>query len=116
MVSGEFGQYRDCWMYAIAVYWDVGSRVTLQDSVACAEFQLAQACSGEDDGGELGEDDEDYESDSEQMVFNWEETRGQLPADLAHLWKTYEGKEHEQLNVKCCCSSDRTSLPVALPT
>ena len=100
LVSGEFGHYRDCWMYAIAVYWDVGSQVTLQDSVANAAFQLAQACSSEGDDGELGEDDEDYESDSEQMVFDWEETRVQLPADLAHLWKKYGGKDHEQFNVK----------------
>ena len=89
-------------MYAKAVYWDVASQVTLQDTVACAAFQLAQACSGDDDGvdQDVEVDEEDYDSDSEQVVFDWEETRSPLPTDLAHLWKRYEGKDHETYNVK----------------
>jgi hypothetical protein len=86
MVTGNLEAYKNAWLYALALHWDVEiAALDLDELASAAAFRLSEA---------FGEMDEDWspehlneEDEEEDVRLLWDERPVDLPKELAFIWK-----------------------------
>ena len=94
LVTSNFGQYRDAWLYALALHWQIDiPECTLVDQAAAAAFALAEVCDSKGDWDEEMPEREN-DDDEDNVQFKWEDKTTPLPEELAVLWRRYHPGDH----------------------
>ena len=105
LVSSQFEQYRDSWIYACALHWRVElSEFNLSEGAAAAAFALCVCFSRDGTSAHGGaEEDADEEEEEEETApavrLPWEEPQQKLPGTQKELWTRFAVTE-EKFDVK----------------
>ena len=88
LVSAQWADYLACWLFALSLHWNLELQaLDLSDKVAEAGFALVGQLSQEQEEFRPDEDGSQGGSDSDEVVFPWDEEVLTAPKELQELWR-----------------------------
>ena len=84
LVSSSVKAYLHCWLYALALMWEIDVQVELSDSASAGSFALLDAITREEP--EEQEKEPTDKDNVDTLGLEWEPQQEDLPKEFQYLW------------------------------